>query len=411
MPRPAEGNRVARGTPAGWPASGSTCSAPTSANGFALTNSYVLGPGGEQFAEANGAGNWMHTNIFAEGKLLATYGGSDTYFALTDWLGTKRVEVSANGYVSSSFSLPFGNGLSSTGNAPDATEHHFTGKERDSESGNDYFGTRYYASTMGRMLSPDPVGGSLANPQTLNKYAYVLNNPLVNTDPTGMYVCSDSGDKTKCDTANDQKVANDLADARNAAFAHLSGADLLNALNAINAYGKAGEDNGVTIGFNSNLSDSNGNPVAGLTQVSGVANGTKSDLNPNGQNISVTFNPDQLNGAGGAGLVAHEGSHVADGAAWVASGFSFSKDPTNMMTELKAYHVGSDITLGVMMSDPRWDGTGLPPSYLYSGHNSSASRFVGEPWSGVEGMFRDFIKDNYSNVGSPAFIKGTVVPR
>ena len=32
----------------------------------------------------------MHTNIFAEGRLLATYSGSDTYFALTDWLGTRR---------------------------------------------------------------------------------------------------------------------------------------------------------------------------------------------------------------------------------------------------------------------------------------------------------------------------------
>jgi len=33
--------------------------------------------------------------------------------------------------------------------------HHFTGKERDSESGNDYFGARYYASSMGRFFSPD----------------------------------------------------------------------------------------------------------------------------------------------------------------------------------------------------------------------------------------------------------------
>ena len=34
--------------------------------------------------------------------------------------------------------------------------HLFTGKERDTESGNDYFGARYYASTMGRFMSPDP---------------------------------------------------------------------------------------------------------------------------------------------------------------------------------------------------------------------------------------------------------------
>ena len=34
----------------------------------------------------------------------------------------------------------------------------FTGKERDSESGNDYFGARYYAASMGRFMSPDPMG-------------------------------------------------------------------------------------------------------------------------------------------------------------------------------------------------------------------------------------------------------------
>ncbi len=45
-----------------------------------------------------------------------------------------------------------------------------TGKERDSESGNDYFEARYYGSSMGRMLSPDPIGGDMTNPQSLNKY-------------------------------------------------------------------------------------------------------------------------------------------------------------------------------------------------------------------------------------------------
>ena len=34
----------------------------------------------------------------------------------------------------------------------------YTGKERDAESGNDYFGARYYGSSMGRMMSPDPIG-------------------------------------------------------------------------------------------------------------------------------------------------------------------------------------------------------------------------------------------------------------
>ena len=63
------------------------------------------------------------------------------------------------------------------------------GKERDTESGNDYFGARYYASSMGRMMSPDPHSGTLLhifNPQRWNMYAYALNNPLTFVDPTGM---------------------------------------------------------------------------------------------------------------------------------------------------------------------------------------------------------------------------------
>jgi RHS repeat-associated protein len=67
-----------------------------------------------------------------------------------------------------------------------------TGKERDTESGLDYFGARYYASNMGRFMSPDwsakedPVPySSFDNPQSLNLFSYVLNNPLVKNDKDG----------------------------------------------------------------------------------------------------------------------------------------------------------------------------------------------------------------------------------
>ncbi len=49
---------------------------------------------------------------------------------------------------------------------------HSSGKERDTESGLDYFGARYYASNMGRFQSPDSAWGlatSLASPQTWNQ--------------------------------------------------------------------------------------------------------------------------------------------------------------------------------------------------------------------------------------------------
>lgn len=64
-----------------------------------------------------------------------------------------------------------------------------TGKERDSESGNDYFGARYYSSSMGRFMSPDPANLSVDFwlPQTWNRYTYGLNNPLSVVDRNGLW--------------------------------------------------------------------------------------------------------------------------------------------------------------------------------------------------------------------------------
>ena len=67
----------------------------------------------------------------------------------------------------------------------------FTGKERDTESNLDNFGARYDSSSMGRFMSPDSIyieGNRLFDPQSLNLYSYVRNNPLNLTDPTGMLV-------------------------------------------------------------------------------------------------------------------------------------------------------------------------------------------------------------------------------
>ena len=73
----------------------------------------------------------------------------------------------------------------------------FTGKERDSESGLDNFGARYMSSQYGRFMTPDwsakPEGvpyAKLDNPQSLNLYAYVLNNPVSRMDPDGHIDCS-----------------------------------------------------------------------------------------------------------------------------------------------------------------------------------------------------------------------------
>ncbi|MCZ2080650.1 MAG: glycoside hydrolase family protein [Bryobacterales bacterium] len=80
----------------------------------------------------------------------------------------------------------------------------FTGRGRDAETGLDYFGARYFSGAQGRWTTPDwpakpqPVPyADLSNPQSLNLYAYVRNNPVTNRDPDGHWCLAGIG--TTCD--------------------------------------------------------------------------------------------------------------------------------------------------------------------------------------------------------------------
>ncbi len=164
-----------------------------------LTNIYTVGPQGEQLVETDGSINLTHFNVFWEGQVLGSYSGTtaavtNLHFSLHDWVGTKRVITnSEGGYADTFFSGPFGDFQTpSDDNAFDASEHHFTGKERDIESGLDYFGARYYNSYVGRFMTPDwsesPEAvpyADLSDPQSLNLYSYAGNNPLTRVDKDG----------------------------------------------------------------------------------------------------------------------------------------------------------------------------------------------------------------------------------
>jgi len=267
----------------------------------------------------------------------------------------------------------------------------FTGKERDAESGNDYFGARYYSSAMGRMLSPDPsnMGANPANPQTWNMYSYSLNNPLIMTDPTGLYVCEDS---TDCSSENDKKFAASLASARDAAN-NLTGDDKTNALRAVNSYGDMGVDNGVNVRFDSNV---NGGQGGAVTEVSGAA-GEKTADNPTGQSTNVTFK----DGNASSGLVAHEGSHVADGSDWVKSGFSASMNPTRGTTESNANHVQFNIMQQQLFMQ------NFPNPYSASLYGNKVKWNEGATFKAITPDLEKTLKEMYQqNYDKPAFNKG-----
>jgi RHS repeat-associated protein len=172
----------------------------------------------------------------ALGQLAVEYSteapaSTGTTYPFTDMLGSVRSVTNQSGTVTECYDyLPFGriigssiNGRGSAGCHPSAPDSYlnsslpqkFTGKERD-ETGLDYFGARYFSGAQGRFTSTDPVGGRLANPQSLNRYTYVLNNPLKFIDPTGMIVewydnvCKKVGGKDVCTSKAEGKYLADL---------------------------------------------------------------------------------------------------------------------------------------------------------------------------------------------------------
>jgi RHS repeat-associated protein len=76
--------------------------------------------------------------------------------------------------------------------SPDVLSEKFTSKERDAETGLDYFGFRYFSSAQGRWTGPDQPFADQHNedPQSWNMYAYVRNNPLIHVDPNGKQSCA-----------------------------------------------------------------------------------------------------------------------------------------------------------------------------------------------------------------------------
>ena len=126
-------------------------------------------------------------------------GGVDIRWLVADQLGTPRIILDKTGALANVKRhdyLPFGEELfagqggrtAPQGYVADGIRQQFTSKERDNETGLDYFNARYYASTQGRFTSPDPLvaSGKAAIPQSWNRYTYCLDNPLKFIDPSGM---------------------------------------------------------------------------------------------------------------------------------------------------------------------------------------------------------------------------------
>lgn len=152
--------------------------------------------GSDPLDETDLAGNTNNASFneyaFFGGKRIARRDSTNAVnYYFTDHLGTARIVANSSGApVDDSDFYPFGGERNYLNSSPQ--NYKFTGKERDSESGLDNFGARYFGSTTGRFMIPDwsarpaPVPfADLTNPQSLNLYSYVANNPVSRTDPLG----------------------------------------------------------------------------------------------------------------------------------------------------------------------------------------------------------------------------------
>ncbi len=324
------------------------------------------------------------TTVFvydAMGQLLAEYssaaaGAAGTSYLTSDNLGSPRVITDGSGAVKARHDYhPFGEeiGLRGGRNADpqkyvgDAVRQKFNGKERDAESGFDYFGARYYASLQGRFTSCDPAltSGNVADPQTWNRYSYVLNNPLILIDPDGLYVFD-----RKVSTEEQERFNESLKKAREYLKTLKEGSeDYLKLSRALAVYGEKGEKNGVKIFSATQEGSAEGGHVD-------VFKTKVSEDNPGGYAINITMTRWTMGEPDG---VAHEGSHAADGKDWAESGFKEEMRPNYYQSEFKAW------TVGVIVRQV------MAPNERYS---------IEQPWSykGRSGM-------NYITLYDPAWAK------
>ncbi len=129
-------------------------------------------------------GSTVTTSYYLGDRLVAQREGTTLrYIHQDDLTGTALTTASNDSSTGSIRYHPYGSTRS--GSVP--TDRKFTGQRLDS-TGLYYYGARYYDPVVGRFISPDTVVQDFANPQTLNRYSYVLNNPLRYVDPTGRAV-------------------------------------------------------------------------------------------------------------------------------------------------------------------------------------------------------------------------------
>lgn len=157
---------------------------------------YYIWEGGSVIAEYSAASSipqWTKNYIYFGSRLLATEepdgaGGEVVRYQHQDRLGTRLITNNKDTSVSKQETLPFGTSWDE--GSIGATSRRFTSYDRSAQTGLDYAVNRHYDPRQGRFTQVDPIGMSaatLTDPQSLNMYSYVGNDPINRADPSGLF--------------------------------------------------------------------------------------------------------------------------------------------------------------------------------------------------------------------------------
>lgn len=193
------GNRVEKVTPPTNPTSG--------------TLYWYMTPG--IVAESDLSGTLKSEYVFFDGKRVARKDFPDNTVAyyFSDHLKIASIITDSAGNIKAdSDYYPWGGELQFVAN--DSNHYKFTSKERDGETGLDYFGARYYSNRLGRFMTPDwsmlPVPipyADLGDPQSFNLFSYVRNAPTTKFDTDG-HQCKVHGTRFDCNYPSGDNLGN-----------------------------------------------------------------------------------------------------------------------------------------------------------------------------------------------------------
>jgi len=172
------------------------------------SHQFVYSPGGQHPLAVMSGQTPLDVYVPLPGGAVAVYNSSGTLSQYNhgDWIGSARLfSTPARAAIPAMSYAPFGEGyaggqqwiqFTGAGNA-------WTVADNENQSGSlEDFTFRRYSPVQGRWISPDPAGMGAAdptNPQSWNRYAYVMNNPLSNIDPLGLQDCTMDGVDATCD--------------------------------------------------------------------------------------------------------------------------------------------------------------------------------------------------------------------